>query len=95
MKPWPFPKRDHSAVEPFDHAGVGAVAVEADGDGCKSLSLDRPQIRQRDIGELDLRALSERLDQDLIGETVAVPVQSRSKKLGFRSKELGWSIVGA
>ena len=35
--------RDHSAVEPFDHAGVGAVAVEVDGDGCKSLSLDRPQ----------------------------------------------------
>ena len=67
-------QRDRAVIDRFDHTGVGAVAVEADSDGCKSLGLDRPQVRQRDIRELDLRALAERLDQELIGETVAVPV---------------------
>ena len=52
-------------------------------------------IMRRMPSELRARFRAEAQERTLLRARFRAEAESRSKKLGFRSKELGWSIVGA
>ena len=64
MKPWPFSLSVITPpLDPSITTSVGAVAVEADSDGCESSASIVPRFDSVTFESWDLRALSGRLDR--------------------------------